>query len=379
MYPAAERGVEGLLSVGASTRQDTLATFSQHASWVRVLAPGEGILSSVPGGNPNGDFGTWRGTSMAAPLVAGTAALLRSAVPEYHPDAIEENIRDFSTRIEARDVDRRVDAAAAMQGLVRGWPGFILNPTDETAFFVRQHYLDFLNRAPDAAGLQFWSDGIAACGANAQCAEVKRIDTSAAFFLSIEFQETGYLIHRMNVASYGQMPRYAKFMPDTQMLGQGLVVGAPGWEEQLNQQARVRPHLGRASRVYEGRCFSRRKVSLPHSSTSCLRTRARAVRAGAQCAHCRTHAPTLRATRHGATRRLPRILSGPAGKESRIRVDADTSGTFGATRTRATGREHSAWLQLLARQAQPVRWRLSPRGDGEGIISAIEYRQRFGQ
>ncbi len=32
------------------------------------------------------------------------------------------------------------------------------NPIDNTTFFVRQHYVDFLNREPDVAGLNFWSN-----------------------------------------------------------------------------------------------------------------------------------------------------------------------------------------------------------------------------
>ena len=70
------------------------------------------------------------------------------------------------------------------------------NPIDDAQFFVRQHYLDFLNREPDASGLAFWADQIISCGADPQCIEIKRINVSAAFFLSIEFQETGYLVYR---------------------------------------------------------------------------------------------------------------------------------------------------------------------------------------
>jgi hypothetical protein len=66
----------------------------------------------------------------------------------------------------------------------------------DTTFFVRQHYHDFLNREPDANGLQFWVSEIEQCGTDAVCREVKRINVSAAFFQSIEFQETGYLAER---------------------------------------------------------------------------------------------------------------------------------------------------------------------------------------
>src|SRR5438552_787635 len=77
------------------------------------------------------------------------------------------------------------------------------NPIDQTDFFVRQHYADFLNRTPDASGLAFWDNDINQCGADAACAQVHRINTSAAFFLSIEFQETGYLVERAYKTAFG--------------------------------------------------------------------------------------------------------------------------------------------------------------------------------
>ncbi len=104
------------------------------------------------------------------------------------------------------------------------------NPIEDSRTFVRQHYLDFLNREPDAAGWQFWIDNIDSCGGNAACREVKRIDTSAAYFLSIEFQQTGYLVHRFYRASFGRRPLFSEFLSDTQAIGSGVVVNAPGWE-----------------------------------------------------------------------------------------------------------------------------------------------------
>jgi hypothetical protein len=53
------------------------------------------------------------------------------------------------------------------------------NQIDDTAFFVRQHYRDFLNRDPDADGLAFWTNEITSCGVDPQCIELKRINDSA--------------------------------------------------------------------------------------------------------------------------------------------------------------------------------------------------------
>ena len=70
---------------------------------------------------------------------------------------------------------------------------------------------------------------------------------SAAFFLSIEFQETGYLVERMYKTAYGDatgssttgsahqlavpIVRFNELLPDTQEVGQGVIVGQTGWEQ----------------------------------------------------------------------------------------------------------------------------------------------------
>jgi len=108
-YPAAE-AVPGSLAVGASTREDTLAAFSTHGSWVQVAAPGQDILSSVPGGG----YGVWSGTSMAAPLAAGTAALLRALQPTYAATDIVSKVVGNGQSIDG-PVPKRLDAAAALR------------------------------------------------------------------------------------------------------------------------------------------------------------------------------------------------------------------------------------------------------------------------
>jgi hypothetical protein len=112
------------------------------------------------------------------------------------------------------------------------------SPLDDAQSFVHTHYHDFLNREPDADGLQFWTNEIESCGADVQCREVKRMNVSAAFFLSIEFQQTGFLLQLMQKESFGVMPKYNSFMRDLQEVGRGVIVGAPGWEQKLkdNQQ-----------------------------------------------------------------------------------------------------------------------------------------------
>jgi hypothetical protein len=107
------------------------------------------------------------------------------------------------------------------------------NDIDDTTFFVEQQYRDFLGREADDGGLGFWSGEVARCGGTADCLTRMRANTSAAFFLSIEFQETGYLLYRLHKASYGTMPRRDRFLLDMQELVRGVVVGTQGWPERL--------------------------------------------------------------------------------------------------------------------------------------------------
>ena len=107
-YPAADL-LPGVLAVAASTEANTLAAFSTCGSWVQVAAPGDHILSSVPGEG----YATWSGTSMASPLAAGPAALVRAACSSLQ-------LADIAARVIMTGVPmgglvrRRVDAAAAL-------------------------------------------------------------------------------------------------------------------------------------------------------------------------------------------------------------------------------------------------------------------------
>lgn len=129
-----------------------------------------------------------------------------------------------------------------------------INLIDNATFFVRQHYVDFLNREPDAAGLAFWVNEITSCGGNTACIEVKRINVSAAFFLSIEFQETGYLVYRTYKSAFGNLGGapvpvvLTDFLRDTQQIGQGVQVNVGNWEAQLeaNKQAYMQAFVQRA-------------------------------------------------------------------------------------------------------------------------------------
>lgn len=111
-YPAAEHA-EGALAVGASTQGNRLASFSNYGDWVQIAAPGEHVISTLPGGQ----WGVWSGTSLATPLTAGVAALVLAANPDWKPVDVTKRIVERSAMLCGTSL-RQVDALAALHDFV---------------------------------------------------------------------------------------------------------------------------------------------------------------------------------------------------------------------------------------------------------------------
>ncbi|MDT5060043.1 MAG: hypothetical protein QOH63_502 [Acidobacteriota bacterium] len=115
------------------------------------------------------------------------------------------------------------------------------NPVDTTAFFVRQHYIDFLGREPDPVGFQGWQDTLNNCAAgDIRC---DRIEVSSGFFRSTEFQERGYFTYRFYSVALGRKPDYSEFMPDLAKVS-GFLTDA---EKEANKVAFVDEFMARTT------------------------------------------------------------------------------------------------------------------------------------
>jgi hypothetical protein len=257
------------------------------------------------------------------------------------------------------------------------------NPIDDTHTFVCQHYHDFFNREPDTSGLLFWTNNIESCGANASCREAKRIDTSAAFFLSIEFQATGFYAIRMQRAAFGKRSdtattrmTYQDLIRDTQQLDDGVIVGEAGADAKLEQNKQAY-----ATQVVTSAAFIAR---FPTSQTAAEYVDA--LYASAQVTPSATErADAISAFGGGGT--SGRVAALRKIAESQSLINAEFSPAFvllqyhGYLRRNPTDLPdaddsgYQFWLTKLTsfagdfRKAEMVK----------AFLSSAEYRQRFGQ
>ena len=120
IYPAAYGPV---IAVGATNNEDVKADFSNYGTWVDVMAPGVNIYSCKAGSNTS--YGTWSGTSQAAPIVSGLVGLMISQQPD-RVDSIAYYLRGGCDNIDPNN-DKNLEGKLGAGRINVDWTIDILN------------------------------------------------------------------------------------------------------------------------------------------------------------------------------------------------------------------------------------------------------------
>ena len=233
------------------------------------------------------------------------------------------------------------------------------NPIDNSAFFVRMHYVDFLNREGESAGVAGWVNSLDTCPRPADPfapSSCDRVEVSSRFFRSAEFMLKGNFVIRFYRVSLGLNPGYREFTRDSQR-----VTGQTAAEVFANRDAFTNEWVERADfrAIYDGLSNQAYVDKLEQTAGVTLSNKAQLVADLEQMA--KTRAQVLRDVVESS--------------EVRTRMFNDAfvlMEYFGYLRRDAEPAGFNAWLAYL--NAHPGDYRTMVRG----FINSVEYRKRFG-
>ncbi|MFN7021249.1 MAG: S8 family serine peptidase [Phycisphaerales bacterium] len=146
--PAALQGL-GVVSVASLDHAMVKSRFSNFGAWITLCAPGENIHGPVPGGG----YGSATGTSFAAPMAAGVAALLVSSCPQQPPASVRQRLISGATSIDPLNPNHpgelgagMLNAAGSLASIFRQ-PGRCRCPADFNGLdgVTTQDVFDFIN------------------------------------------------------------------------------------------------------------------------------------------------------------------------------------------------------------------------------------------
>lgn len=131
-FPASD---ENVISVGAVDQTNYPSSFSNYGSWLDVTAPGQDVMSL----GLNNSYIVGSGTSFAAPLISGTAALIASLHPTWTPQEVEWSIEASTQANTAHlwDPNFGYGVADAYQALKETLPSGISSVPSEAAKSIK--------------------------------------------------------------------------------------------------------------------------------------------------------------------------------------------------------------------------------------------------
>jgi hypothetical protein len=236
------------------------------------------------------------------------------------------------------------------------------NPIGVNSFFVRQQYLDFLNREPEEPFFTQWQNTLNNCpAADKNC---DRIGVSIGFFRSREFFERAYYVYRFYEASLGRHPTYAEYQQDIRRVT-GFLTEA---ELEARKAEFAEEFVARQEfrNLYDGRADGADYVNAIVATAGVTPSNGTDV-ANRQGAHQITRGRALR-----------ELVESPEIGQHCYNRGFVVVGYFAYLR-RDPDAQYLVWIAKLNNPPAGQTFEETYREMIRGFIESLEYRQRFGQ
>jgi hypothetical protein len=195
--------------IGLNAELSTVALPLAPGKRVKIYLGGEGV-DQVPGTSigVNSPFFTVDPASLAREQIAAPFPVVSVELQV----AANAPFGDYSLRLQSNSGE-----TAYVPGAITIDPGVgssVVNPVDDSRFFITQQYADLAGREPDQATIDKLTAQLAACGTRADCLRARRVEISTNLLLENELPGTGVFLYGLYSNGLGRLPRYTEFESD---------------------------------------------------------------------------------------------------------------------------------------------------------------------
>lgn len=195
--------------IGLNAELSTVALPLAPGKRVKIYLGGEGV-DQVPGTSigVNSPFFTVDPASLTREQIAAPFPVVSIELQV----AANAPFGDYSLRLQSNSGE-----TAYVPGAITIDPGVgssVVNPVDDSRFFITQQYADLAGREPDQATVDKLTAQLSACGTRADCLRARRVEISTNLLLENELPGTGVFLYGLYSTGLSRLPRYTEFESD---------------------------------------------------------------------------------------------------------------------------------------------------------------------
>lgn len=195
--------------IGLNAELSTVALPLAPGKRVKIYLGGDGV-DQVPGTSiaVNSPFFTVDPATLTREQIAAPFPVVSVELQV----AANAPFGDYTLRLQSNSGE-----TAYVPGAITIDPGVgssVVNPVDDSRFFITQQFSDLTGREPDQATIDKLTAQLAGCGSRADCLRTRRVEISANLLLENELPGTGVFLYGLYSTALGRQPRYAEFETD---------------------------------------------------------------------------------------------------------------------------------------------------------------------